>query len=193
VSLFLSTGSRAGDLGEGDDERVRWTTTRTAFRRVAAWCLDWLIISAYAGALIPLGLVLDRSVRLPLIGWNALAFVLLVVPTTLWLAGWEAGTRAATPGKRVLQLRVDRDGTRPSWRRSMARNALKVALPWELGHTAAFTLASRTSSTTAQVMGMVCGTVACGLVLAYLVSLFVGLGRTPYDRVVGTAVNVVSE
>ena len=174
----------------GDDERVRRTTARTATRRVAACCLDWLIVSAYAVALIPLGLVLEGSLHLPLIGWNAVAFLLLVVPATVWLACCEAGTRAATPGKRVLQLRVDHDGTRPSWRRSMARNGLKVALPWELGHTAAFILAS-TSSTTAEVVGMVCGTAACVLSLAYLVSLFVGLGRTPYDRVAGTAVDVV--
>ena len=127
---------------------------------------EWLIVSAYASALIPLGLILDGSLHLPPVGWNALSFACLVLPTTLWLACWEAGDRAATPGKRVLQLRVDHDGGRPSWLRSVARNGLKVAVPWELGHTAAFALASSTSSPTAQAVGMVCGTAACGLALA---------------------------
>lgn len=152
---------------------------------MAAWCVDWLILSAYAGLLVPLGLVLDGSVRLPPIGWNALSFVVLVVPTTVWLAGWEAGARGATPGKRVLRLRVGPGG----WRRALLRNGLKLALPWELGHTAAYTLAAPASSGAAQAVGMVCGVGACLLAVVYLASLFVGVGRTPYDRIAGTVVS----
>src|SRR4051794_4112166 len=44
----------------------------SAVRRVAAMAVDWLIISCYAAALIPLGLLLvHRSVDLPPAGWNA--------------------------------------------------------------------------------------------------------------------------
>jgi uncharacterized RDD family membrane protein YckC len=164
---------------------VNRATARLGARRLGAWCIDWLILSAFAGALVPIGLVLNGSVRLPPIGWNALSFVALVVPATLWLAAWEAGARAATPGKRVLRLRVDPAG----WPRSSVRNGLKVALPWELGHTAAYTLASPASSPAAQAVGMVCGVAACAIALVYVVSLFVGAGRTPYDRVAGTAVS----
>jgi hypothetical protein len=39
---------------------------------------------------------------------------------------------------------------------------------------------------------MVCGVAACGLALAYVVSLFVGAGRTPYDRAAGTVVDPVA-
>jgi uncharacterized RDD family membrane protein YckC len=115
------------------------TGTRTAVTRIVAWALDWLVISAYAGALVPLGVfLLDRGFRLPPAGWNALAFGLLVLPTTVWLAAWERGVRGATPGKRLLGLRTAGfDGRRLGGRRALARNALKVALPWELGHTAA--------------------------------------------------------
>ena len=80
---------------------------RLAWRRLAAWAVDWLIVSAYAASLVPLGLLLvDRSVRLPSLVWNAAAFVVLIVPATVWLAAWESSRSAATPGKRLLGLRV---------------------------------------------------------------------------------------
>jgi uncharacterized RDD family membrane protein YckC len=104
------------------------------------------------------------------------------------VTAWEAGGRAATPGKRVLRLAVRHGDDRPGWRRSLVRNALKVALPWELGHTAALALAATPTTTAAEAVGMACGIGACLIALGYLVSLFVGTGRTPYDRVAGTAV-----
>jgi uncharacterized RDD family membrane protein YckC len=162
--------------------------TTPALRRISGWCVDWLIISAYAAALVPLGLLLNRSVQLPPAGWNALSFLVLVLPATLWLTAWEAGGRAATPGKRVLRLAVRHGGDRPGWRRSLLRNAPKVALPWELGHTAAFALAASPTTAATEAVGMACGIGACLIALGYLASLFVGTGRTPYDRVAGTAV-----
>jgi uncharacterized RDD family membrane protein YckC len=166
---------------------------RLALRRVLAWCVDWLILSAYAAALVPVGLLLNRSVHMASIGWNALSFTILVVPATVWLAAWEAAPRAATPGKRALKLQVRHDDGPPGWWRSLARTALKVALPWELGHTAAFVLSTASTSMAAQVLGMVCGVLACVLALTYLVALFVRSGRTPYDRATGTAVRTRRE
>ena len=87
--------SDAGAAGRAGGIRAAYTL---AWRRVAAWVIDWLIISAYAVALVPLGLLLvDRSVRLPSLGWNAASFVVLIVPTTVWLAAWEAAARAPHP------------------------------------------------------------------------------------------------
>ena len=78
-----------------------------AWRRVAAWAVDWLIISAYALALVPLGLLLvDRSLRLPPLGWNVASFVVLIMPATVWLAAWEGGRSGARTGKRLLGVRV---------------------------------------------------------------------------------------
>ncbi|HEY8532456.1 MAG TPA: hypothetical protein VIL44_01075, partial [Micromonospora sp.] len=77
--------------------------TRLAVRRIAAWCVDWLIIIGYAAALVPLGLLLAAwSVRLSPAAWNAVSFALLVAPVTGWLAFWEAAPRGASPGKRLL-------------------------------------------------------------------------------------------
>jgi len=159
---------------------------RLAVRRIAAWCVDWLIIIGYAAALVPLGLMLAAwSVRLSPAAWNAVSFALLVAPVTGWLAFWEAAPRGATPGKRLLRLRVrTATGSAPPLARALVRNALKIALPWELGHTAAFTLASSPTSGPAEIAAMACGIAACLVVAGYAVALFVG--RTPYDRIAGT-------
>ena len=160
------------------------------WRRVAAWVVDWLIISAYAVALVPLGLLLvDRSVRLSSLGWNAAAFVVLIVPATVWLAAWEGGHSGATPGKRLLGLRVQVSGEGDVGRRRAAvRNALKVALPWELGHTAAFLLADPKASGSTVSVGMASAVLACALAAGYVASLFIGTGRTPYDHAAATRV-----
>jgi uncharacterized RDD family membrane protein YckC len=161
-----------------------------AVRRVAAMAVDWLIISCYAAALVPLGLFLvNRSVDLPPAAWNAVSFVLLIVPATGWLAGWEGGAGAASPGKRLLRLTVVVPGRpRPGWRRALARNCLKIALPWELGHTAAFVLSDTTAGPAVAALGMASAIASCLLVATYVVSLFVGSGRTPYDRAAATRV-----
>jgi uncharacterized RDD family membrane protein YckC len=159
-------------------------TYTLAWRRVAAWAVDWLIISAYTVALVPLGLLLvDRSVRLPSLGWNAASFVVLIVPATVWLAAWESGRSGATPGKRLLGLRVRVLREAEVGRRRVAvRNALKVALPWELGHTAAFLLADPKASGSTYSVGMASAVLACALAAGYVASLFIGTGRTPYDH-----------
>ena len=161
-----------------------------AWRRLAAWAVDWLIISAYAVALVPLGLLLvDRSVRLPPLGWNAASLVVLIVPATVWLAAWESGHSGATPGKRLLGLRVRVSGEGDVGRRhAAARNALKVALPWELGHTAAFLLADPEASGSTALIGMASAVLACALAAGYVASLFIGTGRTPYDHAAATRV-----
>jgi uncharacterized RDD family membrane protein YckC len=165
----------------------RGATVRLAWRRIAAWGVDWVIVSLYAGALVPLGVWLHgSSVRLSPWGWNAVSFVLLILPATLWLSAWEANASGVTPGKRLLGLRVRTlRGVRAGWRRAVVRNAIKVALPWELGHTAAFLLADPGSSS---LLGLVCAFVACGLAAGYVATLFIGRGRTPYDRAAATAV-----
>jgi uncharacterized RDD family membrane protein YckC len=163
--------------------------SRVTLRRIAAFCVDWLLIMAYAALLLPLGILLyDRLHALPAWALNAVAFVLLVAPATIWLAGWERGGRGATPGKRVLRLHVSPvSGGSLGWRRSLARNGLKLALPWELGHTCAFAFALPGGSDT---VGIVSGALAYGLFFGYLGYAVVS-GRTPYDRLTGSTVERV--
>lgn len=56
-------------------------------------------------------------------------FLVLTVPVSAWFAGWEAGRGGATPGKRLLGLRVLTSGGRLAWSRSLLRTGLKVTLP----------------------------------------------------------------
>jgi uncharacterized RDD family membrane protein YckC len=165
------------------------TVTRLAGRRIVAWVIDWLIISVYAAALVPVGLLLARhSIHLSAWGWNAVAFVILIVPVTVWLATWES--TAATPGKRALGLRVRSSREEGiEWPRALARNALKVALPWELGHTAAFLLAERDAGPATAGLGIAAAILAYAIAGAYVVSLFIRSGRTPYDHATATHVD----
>jgi uncharacterized RDD family membrane protein YckC len=160
------------------------------WRRLAAWGVDWLVISAYAAALVPLGLLLvEHSVRLPPLGWNAVSFLLLVLPATVWAAAWERSRRGATPGKRLLKLRVRTlSGGRPGWGPALARNTIKIAVPWEAGHTAAFLLADPGASGAASAIGMASALVACTVAAVHVATLFIGTGRTGYDRATGTEV-----
>ena len=161
-----------------------------SIRRAAAWCVDWVIIVGYAAALIPLGILLyNLSVRVSSPTWNLVLFALLIAPATVWLALWEAGRRAASPGKRLLRLQVRTADDQPvSFARALLRNGIKVALPWELGHTAAFTLSSPSASGPPVIAAEVSGIAACVIALTYAVSLIVGTQRTPYDRLAGTLV-----
>ena len=160
------------------------------WRRIAAWVVDWLVISVYAAALVPVGLLLvESSVRLSPLGWNAVSFVVLVLPATVWAASWERTRRGATPGKRLLGLRVrTQPGGRLSWGQAMARNSLKIAVPWEAGHTAAFLLADPGGGDVTIAIGMASAVIACAVAAVYVAALFIGEGRTLYDRAAATRV-----
>jgi len=160
--------------------RVAVALYRIAARRLAAWLVDWLIIAVYAAALIPLGVLLNRTVTLAVAALNIMAFFVLVVPVTAWLAWWEHA-RAATPGKLLLRLRVT---PRPGFGKALARNALKVALPWEVAHTGVYLLTYSDDRAVGTVLAVGAQLVA----LWFVVTLFVGDGRTPYDRTTSLAV-----
>jgi uncharacterized RDD family membrane protein YckC len=168
----------------------------TSGRRVAAAAVDYGLVGVYIGLLTLAGAsaraagLLPEQLTTQSARWAAqLASIgLLTVPVTLWLAWWEAAPRGATPGKRLLGLHVvATDGRSVSLRRSLLRSVVKVALPWELAHTAVWRLLvwpgdpdDRTS--------LVLLLLANGIAVVYLAALFVGRGRSPYDRIAGTVV-----
>lgn len=161
-------------------------------RRLLAWLIDWLWILILPVALVPVGWLLGRmGVVFTTAGANLFGFFALVLPVTLWLAWREAAPRSATPGKRGRGLRVVAAATGASigFGRALSRNLLKVTIPWQLGHSVAFGFATLGD---AQVgIGLMVTSVACyGLMIAYVLALFIGDGRTPYDRWSGTMVEV---
>jgi len=117
---------------------------------------------------------------------NIVGFVTLIVPITITASGFEGSARHATPGKRLLRLRVDRwSGGGAGFARSLLRNGIKYALPWELGHTAVFALFGVTSAPSASTVVVLVG--AYGLPLLSLALLFVN-GASLHDRIAGTQV-----
>ena len=175
--------------------------TSPGWRRVAAFAVDYGVILAYLGLLALVGVlgravgVLPTEVTTPAgrVAAQLAGIAVLTLPVTLWFAGWEAGPGGATPGKRVLGLRVvTTGGERLGWPRSLLRTALKFTVPWELAHTAVWNLLAWPGDG-GSVVDMVLLGVANAVIVVDLVSLFVGTRRTPYDRITGTLVTTTGE
>ena len=160
--------------------------------------VDYGIVAAYLGVLGLVGALgrtaglLPRHITTPggrIVGQLAVIAV-LTVPVTLWFARWEATPRGATPGKRLLGLRVSRlDGGGLCWSDSILRSTVKIAVPWEVAHTAVWNSLVWPGPETP--VNTVLFTVANGLLVVNLVTVFLGARRTPYDRLAGTIVQVV--
>jgi uncharacterized RDD family membrane protein YckC len=167
---------------------------RPGWRRVIASGVDYGSIVLCLGVLSVLGVfsfaigAVTTTVTTPTGRGLAQLVILavLTVPVTVWLAGWE--TTGATPGKRLLGLRVlTSSGDRLTWPRSLLRTALKFTLPWELAHTAWWNVLLRSDNQDAGLDRLLLSLV-CAAIAVYLVSLFVGSRRAPYDHVTGTFV-----
>jgi len=175
------------------------TQPASGWRRLAAFGVDYGFIVVYLGFITLIG-VLGRMVgALPTdittpagrVAAQLVVFAALTVPVTVWFAGWEASPRGATPGKRLLGLRVLTTGDgRVPFPRSLLRTALKLTLPWELAHTAVWNLLAWPAKPDAAV-DMVLLALANAIIAVDVVSLFVGPRRTPYDRVAGTFVGAI--
>lgn len=160
-------------------------------RRLTAGLIDLACILGWVAVLVVIGAALFLSGAVarvdPVVG-NVVSFVILIAPVTIVFAWLESGARQATVGKRARRLRVvdARTGTRIPFGRAVLRNTLKIALPWEFGHIVVYGLIASTDAVPAWLL--VVTFCAYGLPIWYLISLFVGNGRTPYDRVAGTVV-----
>ncbi|MDR7381348.1 RDD family protein [Promicromonospora iranensis] len=161
-----------------------------AWRRIAAWLVDWLCFLVWLGLLAAVGIPLYLSGvtgQWSALTTNVMSALVTAVPLTVFLAALESGTRQATIGKRVLGLKVvgARDGERLSFAAALTRNALKIAVPWTIGHAAAIGLvrASEIGPGLA-----VLTAAAYVLPIVYVITLFAGGGRTPYDHAGGARV-----
>ncbi|MDN5796648.1 MAG: RDD family protein [Intrasporangium sp.] len=165
----------------------------SAFRRIAAFGIDWLLILGWAGCVAAVGIPLYLSgttAALSVTAVGIIATTVLVVPVTIWLAWLESGRSQATIGKRALRLKVTRRTTEGplTFGRALVRNALKIALPWTLGHAAALQIAGTGTPGTTSWTTWLLTAAAYLLPLWYVVSLFVGAGLTAYDRTAETQV-----
>jgi uncharacterized RDD family membrane protein YckC len=170
------------------------------WRRLAAGAVDYGIVVAYlavltlAGALLRAAGLLPDHITTP--GGRILAQLLVIAgrlfPLTLWFAGGGAPPPAPTPGKRLLGFRVSRlDGGGVSGSGSTLRSAVKIAVPWEVAHTAVWN--SLVWPGPDAPVNALLFTVANGLLLLYVAMLLLGAHRPPYDRLAGTIVRVAPQ
>jgi GrpB-like predicted nucleotidyltransferase (UPF0157 family)/uncharacterized RDD family membrane protein YckC len=166
------------------------------WRRVVAVVVDYGLVILCLGVLAVVGVfsyaigAVTTTIATPTgrVLAQLVIFAVLTVPVTVWLAGWEASPGGATPGKRLLGLRVlTMSGDRLTWPRSLLRTALKFTLPWELAHIAWWNLLLR-SGDQGSVLDRLLLSLVCAAIAVYLVSLFVGSRRAPYDRIAGAFV-----
>ena len=160
-----------------------------ARRRCLAHLTDCAGCLGVAASMLPLGAVIVRTTDLasrPLFG-----HVISVVPpviATVVAARAESGPPRATWGKRRQGLEVvGAGGGAPTPREALVRNAAKILVPWQLGHTVAIGAAWGGFEKRDPV------TCASALAVYGLIGWFAwtGLrrdGRGPHDRLAGTRV-----
>ena len=172
--------------------------TRHPGDRLLAVLIYWLFMCAWialvAAVTVPLFLV-GATGTLPPLAENAMAALVTVVPITIALAVLESGPRQATPGKRARRLMVQdaRTGGALPFRRTLLRNALKIELPWIIGHAAVYGIVGASAAATGSGRSLPPGVeaetaIAYVLPAVWFASLLIGSGRTPYDRIAGTVV-----
>jgi uncharacterized RDD family membrane protein YckC len=167
------------------------------WRRLAAFAIDYGVIAVYAGLLAGVSLVVRRMLgveaELPTtvaqkLAGQASAFCAFTLPIVLYFAFAESSRWRATLGKTVMSLRVTTLGDQPvSLKRSLLRSAIKFA-PWELAHTAVWHVPDRPFVSEPSILNWIGWLLAMSIAVFYVLSLFVGARRTPYDWVSGTEV-----
>ncbi|MCP4594247.1 MAG: RDD family protein [bacterium] len=171
--------------------------TAPDWRRLVASLIDFGVIAVYISVLTVVSLLIRSALQLGFspptsvpakLAGQALALGVLTLPVILYFALSESSRRQATIGKRRMSLRVTTaSGERLSLGRSLLRSAVKFA-PWELAHTALWQIPGQPFVSEPSVLNMAGFLVAMGLAAWYVVSLFVGSRRTPYDRIASTKV-----
>ncbi|MEV1128547.1 RDD family protein [Agromyces sp. NPDC049794] len=161
-------------------------------RRIVAWLIDWACILGWVGLTAAIGVPLYLAGVTPSMDvatLNLVGALVVVVPAVVGAAWFESRRRAATPGKRVLDLEVRTDAGSPRLPVALLRNALKIGVPWLIGHAAVFAITSSSADDGTVAVGVWVLTAAAYVIpLAWIVLLFVAGGRTPYDRLSGTTV-----
>lgn len=160
---------------------------------MAALIIDWLCILVWVAVVAAVGVPLYLSGLtddLSTAAANLIAAVVLVVPVTIVLALLESGARQATVGKRIRHLQVVYvdTGKQVPFRRTLLRNAIKIAVPWTIGHVVVYGLAKPGAGGTIPVWLWITTVAAYVLPLAFVASLLIRRGRTPYDWAAHTLV-----
>ena len=170
------------------------TTAASPLRRIAAYFVDYFVFIVPLLGLLSLSAWVLRSFDISLFSntvWlnHGIVILTLTVPVVLYFALSEASRFQATVGKRLMRLSVvDATGQRARLNQTVLRAVVKF-LPWEFFHTILWHWEGWPSNpappTDFQIVAMTAGWLVMGW---FVVSLFVGSRRTPYDWAAGTGV-----
>lgn len=155
-------------------------------KRLPAMALDLLVIAGWAGGagVVAWAARLVGVLESPA-GLDALAFATLVLPVVVTFAAQEASPRQATYGKRRLGLRVvDAADARLTFRRALGRSVAKFA-PWQLAHTAVFSLMADNASMSFLVLSIAAQLL---VVVSVMIMTLDPQHRALHDWVAGTRV-----
>jgi RDD family protein len=166
---------------------------REPLNRITAWVVDWGCVVVWVAITAAVGVPLylaGMTSALGTVTLNLVAAAVVVFPVTFWLARLESGARRTTPGKRLRGLAVitAADGSRTTLGKALLRNTLKIAAPWLIGHAAVYAIVETGDSGAVPIGVWLLTGVSYVLPAVYVASLFIGTGRTPYDRLSGTTV-----
>ncbi len=159
--------------------------------RVLAYGMDCVLYFGLAVATVPAGLLAHQ------LGWGgSRAFVVAassvpVLAATLYATARESGAAAATWGKRRLGLTVRAPAGRPGAGRALARNVVKIGLPWTLGHLVAIGAATG-GFETGDLLTLAATVVTYPLLAVMVGTVALGAGRGLHDRLAGTGVERVT-
>ncbi len=172
-----------------------------ALRRLLAFLVDYgvmvLFVAVVSGAGFAIRSQLGVTSSMPTtfqqkLLAEALVFAGVILPIMLYFAVSESSRWQATIGKRVLRLQVTDDhGGRPRLLRTLLRAVVKFA-PWELAHTGIWHVPGTPFVSEPGAFSWVTWIAALLLALWWFASIWIGDGRTPYDRIAGTVVTRVS-
>jgi hypothetical protein len=164
-----------------------------AVRRITAWLIDWCCVLVWVAATAAVGVPLLLAgviVTTNLVVLNLVGAIVVIVPVVVAAAWCESRPIGATPGKRVLGLVVRSGSTQLPYRVALLRNVLKLGVPWLIGHAAVYAIVSSSNASNEVPSGVwVLTGLAYLIPIVWIVSLFVGDRRTPYDRIGGTTVS----
>jgi len=172
-----------------------------ALRRLLAFLVDYGLMALYVAGLSVAGFAIRSQLGVPssapptfqqkLLA-QALVFATVMLPILLYFAVSESSRWQATIGKRVLRLQVTDDhGGRPPLRRTLLRAVVKFA-PWELAHTGVWHVPGTPFVSEPAAFSYGIWITALLLALWWFASIWLGDGRTPYDRIAGTVVTRAS-
>lgn len=169
-------------------------TAASPWRRIAAYFVDYCVfivpllgtLGLFGWALWSFGIT--PSLANPFVS-QGFVILVLTLPVVLYFALSESSRWQATIGKRLMKVVVvDTSGKRATFKQTAIRAVIKL-LPWEFFHTIywpweGFPM-NPAPPTTFQIVAMTFGYLVIGW---FIVSLFVGSRRTPYDWAAGTIV-----